>query len=79
MNILFAYDHRITFYAIALFAIGLLLRYWIAKRRFNRRALTGLQQYPNYHSAMLTSFIERLAKIIGTILIIGGIILYLIK
>lgn len=79
MKTLFAFDHRMTVYGMILITTGLLLRYRIAKRRFNRRALTGLQQYPNYHTALLTTFTERLVKAIGTILIIGGIILYVIK
>ena len=79
MKELITYSDRITLDAVVLVAIGLILRYFIGKRRFNRRGIAGMQYYNNYKQALITTTIERLANIIASLLIVAGIILYLIK
>jgi hypothetical protein len=56
-------------------AIGLFIRYQIARRRFNRRTINGLQQFPSYHRFMLTVIIERVIYIIGTLCLWAGLAL----
>ncbi len=73
------YHWHIAINSAALLFIGLLLRYWIGKRRFKRRSIAGLQQFRNYHQALLVSLVEKVLNILGTVLILAGIILYLIE
>jgi len=58
---------------IVLIAIGLLVRYHISRRRFNRRGIGGLQHYSSYRRAMVTSVLETVVMFTGTFLIIAGV------
>jgi hypothetical protein len=71
--------NHLTVYAIILLVIGLLLRYIIGKRRFNRRGVAGLQQFKSYRIALFMTVIERLVNTIATLMIIVAVVLYLIK
>jgi hypothetical protein len=79
MKNLIHHTNHLTIYAIVLLVIGLLLRYLIGKRRFNRRGVAGLQHFKTYGAALLTITIERIVNMIATLMIIGAVILYLIK
>jgi hypothetical protein len=79
MKNLIHYTTHLTIYAIILLAVGLLLRYIIGKRRFNRRGVAGLQYFKSYGVAVITTIIEWVVNIIATLMIIGAIFLYLIK
>jgi ABC-type uncharacterized transport system permease subunit len=56
---------------------GLLLCYFVGKRRFKRRGIGGLQYYSNYQSALITTLFEKGVKFIGIILLIIGLWLIL--
>jgi hypothetical protein len=71
--------HHLTIYAVILLVTGLLLRYIIGKRRFNRRGVAGLQYFKSYGTALFTTILERVVNIIATLMIIGAVFLYLIK
>jgi len=73
------YHLHINLAIVALLFIGLLLRYWIGKRRFNRRNIAGLQQFKNYRQAVCASIIEKGINILGLLMLLAAIILYLIK
>jgi hypothetical protein len=60
---------------ILLTAIGLFIRYHINRRRFNRRSITGLQQFASYHRFILTVIVERLLYFIGTLCLWAGLAL----
>jgi len=79
MKELITHSDRITMYAIVLVAIGLISRYFIGKRRFNRSGIAGMQYFNSYKQALITTTVEGLLNIIATLLIVAGIILYLIK
>jgi len=64
---------------IILLLFGLLLRYIIGRRRFNRRSLAGVQGFRSYAMAVLTMTIEKLANIFATLCILLAIILFLLK
>lgn len=69
----------VQWYGIILIAVGLALRYIVGRNRFNRRGPAGLQQYDSYNRALGTSLFERLLKILGTLMILGGIFLYAVE
>ncbi len=79
MKNLIHHANHLTIYAIILLAIGLLLRYIIAKRRFNRRCIAGMQYFKSYWVALVTTILERIINIIATLMIIGSIIITAIK
>lgn len=56
-------------------AVGLLIRYQIGRRRFNRRGIGGLQQFPTYGRFIFTIVVERVIFFIGTIALLAGLFL----
>jgi hypothetical protein len=60
---------------LLLVVLGLFIRYHIGRRRFNRRGIGGLQQFPTYGRFILTVTIERLIYFIGTIALWTGLFL----
>ena len=64
---------------ILLLLFGLLVRYIIRRRRFNRRSMAGVQGFKSYTIAVLTMTIEKLANILATLCILLAIILFLLK
>lgn len=73
------HTNHLTIYAIVLLIIGLLIRYIIGLRRFNRRGITGLQHFKTYGIGLLTTIIETFINIIAGLMIIGAVFLYLIR
>jgi len=55
--------------------IGYLIRYFIGKRKFKRRAVTGLERFKSYNSALTTNFLEGILLVIAKLLIIAGFLL----
>lgn len=54
--------------------IGIALIYWIGRRKFYRRSMTGAEGFSSYESSIVIRFIERLGKWIAYILIIIGLV-----
>ena len=50
-------NHFLT--GLLLAGFGLLVRYHISRRRFNRRGIGGLQQFPTYGRFIFTMTVER--------------------
>lgn len=67
-----AYLFHITPYPVLLL-IGICLRLWIGKRRFDRRSPGGIQLFPGYYTAIITLFIEFLLKRAAFVLMLCGI------
>jgi len=65
--------------ACLLIGIGLLFRYLISRRRFNRRGVAGLQLFSSYEKWWFVTRIEALIYFLALLAIIGGIILFIIK
>ncbi|OJW55584.1 MAG: hypothetical protein BGO55_03320 [Sphingobacteriales bacterium 50-39] len=60
---------------IVSFLLGLIIRYYTGRRRFNRRTPFGLQQYRSYNEALATRSGEGCARVIGTLLALAGLVL----
>jgi hypothetical protein len=60
---------------LLLVAIGLFVRYHIGRRRFNRRGIGGLQQFPTHGRFIFTVIMERLIHFIGTLCLLAGLFL----
>jgi hypothetical protein len=75
MNLLIIHHHSITLHAFILIGIGLLVRYLISRRRFNRRGITGLQLFSSYEQWWLTTRIEALINFLALLAILSGVFL----
>lgn len=60
---------------IILLLLGIIIRYSVSRRRFNRRTPFGLQQYRSYNEALATRGGEGCAKVIATLLVLAGLLL----
>jgi len=56
-------------------AVGLFIRYHIGRRRFNRRGIGGLQQFPTYGRFIFIMAMERVIYFIATIALLAGLFL----
>ena len=72
-------NYTVLILAIILFVAGLLIRYFIGRRRFNRRGVGGLQHFKSYNTSLIIPVMERVLNIIGTLMILAGIALYFIR
>ncbi|SFB35616.1 hypothetical protein [Algoriphagus aquimarinus] len=68
-------DLIVTVLGGALVLSGFAIRYWVGRRRFERRGLGGLQHYSSYSKALVVSTIERIANLLTIPMILGGIFL----
>lgn len=57
--------------------LGATVRWKIAKRRFKRRTITGLEWFPSYAAGIFTKCFEWVALVVARLLIFGGILLIL--
>ena len=65
----------ITIYGLTIIFIGLMFRYWVNRRRFNRRNGAGKQGFHNYEERVSFPIIEKLIKLIGLLLLLAGLFL----
>lgn len=68
-------DLIVTVLGGALVLSGFAIRFWIGKRRFERRGLGGLQHYSSYSKSLIVSAIERIGNLLSIPMILGGIFL----
>lgn len=60
--------------AIIPIVIGIALLYWIGRRKFYRRSITGAEGFSSYESSVIIRFMERIGKWLAYILIIMGLL-----
>jgi len=53
---------------------GLAVRFIVGRRRFSRRNFTGVQVFSSYIASQLVPLMEKLFNIVGTLLILMGLI-----
>jgi len=57
---------------ISIMLFGICLRYWINRRRFNRRTLNGLEHFSSYEKSVATRSFEGFCKFLAyTFILIG--------
>jgi len=79
MELLIIHHSHITLHACILLGLGLLIRYWIGRRRFNRRGIAGLQLFSSYEKWWITTRIEDLFNFLGLLAILAGAFLLIFK
>ena len=79
MELLIAPQNHNSWYAYGLIGFGLILRYLISRRRFNRRGIAGLQLFSSYEKWWFVTRIEAIFYFLGLLSIVAGILLYLFK
>jgi hypothetical protein len=60
---------------LLLLAVGLYIRYHIGRRRFNRRGIGGLQQFPTYGRFILIMTLEKVIYFTATLCLLAGLFL----
>lgn len=66
---------RIQTHGIYLAIAGLVIRFIVGRRRFNRRGIGGLQHFNSYLVALIVMTIEWLFNLAGLLAIIIGVFL----
>lgn len=66
-------------FAFIIFLTGIILRYIIKKRKFQRTAYTGVEVFKSYEAAWSTRLVENLGFWLGTLMMIGGVVLLIIE
>ncbi|MCF2496781.1 hypothetical protein [Dyadobacter chenhuakuii] len=66
-------------YATVLLGLGVGIRFFVGRQRFNRRGYGGAQHYSAYWSAILTSTFEGVLMIISALAIVSGTLLLVIE
>jgi hypothetical protein len=79
MELLIIQHNHLTLHACILLGIGLIIRYWIGRRRFNRRSIAGLQLFSSYEKWWLITRIERLVNFLALLAILAGAFLLIFK
>jgi hypothetical protein len=64
---------------ILLLLLGLLVRYIIGRRRFNRRSLAGVQGFKSYTRAILITTVEKVINGLALLCIILSVMLFIIS
>lgn len=59
---------------IIFLVLGLGLRYWINRRKFYRRSVTGAEGFSSYENSVFVKTSERLGKWLAYALIIFGVL-----
>lgn len=77
MSTLFIYS-LVQIVGIIMLVAGLVLRYFINRRRFNRRNQFGTQGFNSYEHRTLTNIGEGFSKMAAYILILAGLFLMLL-
>lgn len=67
-------DFTVIFIAIILLILSIVLRYFINRKRFNRRGSGGLQQFENYRKATITTLLEKILMKLSIVIIFISII-----
>jgi hypothetical protein len=62
-------------YALSMIGIGMVIRYLVARRRFSRRGIGGLQHYSSYGKAVFITLLEWLFQWLANVLMVIGIFL----
>jgi len=79
MKLLIIHHNHITLHACILLGVGLIIRYLIGRRRFNRRSIAGLQLFSSYEKWWIITRIESLINFLALLAIIAGIFLLIFK
>jgi hypothetical protein len=74
---IFATNRGMEGFAIFLALLGFIIKYWIGKRRFNRRTITGSEGFKSYEQMKLIRFTELIGSLVGNVFLIAGILLFL--
>ena len=64
---------------LAMLVIGFTINYIIARRKFNRRSITGLEEFKSFEDAWLTKLIETFGSLVAKLFILIGIFILVLS
>jgi len=65
--------------AIILLLTGLILRYFIKKRKFKRTSYNGVEVFKSYEAAWSTRLVENVGFWTGTLMLVAGVVLLIVN
>ena len=74
-----SHNHQIIVIAIAFLVVGIIVRYKIGKRRFNRRNWAGVPIFNRYETSAFTRFFEWIGIWISIFLMLFGLLALLVS
>lgn len=63
----------------AMLVAGFTVNYIIARRKFNRRSMTGLEGFKSFENAWLKRLAEKFGALVGKLLMLIGIIILILS
>lgn len=60
--------------SIVSLSLSFALRYWINRRKFNRRGVGGIEEFSSYEKAAILRYLEKFGKWAAYILILIGLL-----
>lgn len=63
--------------ATLLVAVGIVIRFWVNKRRFYRRSWGGHQHFHSYTKAVITLQLEKFLMLLSVLLFIVALIIFI--
>lgn len=67
-------DITVITIGISLLVSGLVIRYIINRRRFNRKGEGGLQHFKSYERATVITFIKKIIMLLSMIMLLVGVV-----
>ncbi|MCH5684293.1 hypothetical protein LWM68_08465 [Niabella sp. W65] len=72
-------DTRMIIISIVAIIVGLALRYWMNRRRFNRNNYAGVQTFKSHEHKVVIGPAEHFIKLLGLLLALtGGFLLFIV-
>ena len=65
-------------FGVILIIIGFIIIYFMGRRKFRRRTITGSEQFKSYNRSLGIPLMERLVKAIGILLVLSGILFWIV-
>ena len=64
---------------LAMLVVGFTINYIIARRKFNRRSITGLEEFKSFEDAWLIKLIETFGSLVAKLFILIGIFILVLS
>ena len=64
---------------LAMLVVGFTINYIIARRKFNRRSITGLEEFKSFEDAWLTRLAENFGSLVAKLFILIGIFILVLS
>lgn len=64
---------------LAMLVSGFTINYIITRRKFNRRSITGLEEFKSFEDAWFTRLAEKFGSLVGRLFVLIGALLFMLS